>query len=143
MLIPHLHFCENCREAIKLYEKAFGIICEMLIDSETYTMEINPNDTRGEANTPQEQVAHAVMKIHGQTIYLNDRFGNKAKSTDCAVHLIITFPSVVELLTAYEIFKPCSITVDELMELPYSKLAVQFIDRFGVQWGFMVEEEAK
>ncbi len=24
MLIPHLHFCDDCEEAISLYEKAFG-----------------------------------------------------------------------------------------------------------------------
>jgi uncharacterized glyoxalase superfamily protein PhnB len=33
--------------------------------------------------------------------------------------------------------------VDPMTELPYSALAVQFIDKFGVQWGFMVKEGAK
>jgi uncharacterized glyoxalase superfamily protein PhnB len=50
------------------------------------------------------------------------------------------FKNTDELLACYEIFKKDSITIDPLEELPYSKLAVRFIDKFGVQWGFMVEE---
>lgn len=71
---------------------------------------------------------------------MNDRYGNKDNSTDVAVHLIIMFKNTNELLACYEIMKPDSIIIDPLEELPYSKLAVQFIDRYGVQWGFMVEE---
>ena len=33
-----------------------------------------------------------------------------------------------------------SITIDPLETLPYSPVAVQFIDKFGVQWGFRVDE---
>ena len=57
-----------------------------------------------------------------------------------AVHIIIVFQSTDELVACYEIIKPDSITIDPMAELPYSKLAVQFIDKYGVQWGFMVEE---
>lgn len=72
MLIPHLHFNGNCKEAILLYEKAF-----------------------------------------------------KSKA---------------DLHSCYDIMKEKSITIDPLETLPYSPLAVQFIDKFGVQWGFMVDE---
>jgi uncharacterized glyoxalase superfamily protein PhnB len=82
------------------------------------------------------------MYIHGQKVFLNDRFGNKDKSSDVAVHLIIMFKSTEELLVCYEIMKLDSFTIDPMAELPYSKLAVQFIDKYGVQWGFMVEERA-
>ena len=80
------------------------------------------------------------MKIHGQTIYLNDSFGNKEKTTDCAVKIIIMFNSADELLKCYKIMEPNSITIDPMEKLLYSELAVQFIDQFGVQWGFMVDE---
>jgi len=79
------------------------------------------------------------MLIHSQQVMLNDRFGNKDKTTDCAVHIIIMFTSQDELIKCYEIMKEDSITIDPLQELPYSPLAVQFIDKFGVQWGFMVD----
>lgn len=31
MLIPHLHFCDNCEEAITVYEKAFRTKAEILV----------------------------------------------------------------------------------------------------------------
>lgn len=132
MLIPNLHFCGDCEEAIALYEKAFGI----KIESAIYSRDFSPVK-----NTGDNRIAHAVMYIYGQKIFLNDRFGNKDKSSDVAVHLIIMFKNTEELLACYEIMKLDSITIDPMTELPYSKLAVQFIDKYGVQWGFMVEDD--
>jgi PhnB protein len=130
MLIPHLHFCGDCGEAIVLYEKAFHTKAESIIKNSEYSPDENAGDS---------QIAHAVMNIQGQKIFLNDRFGNKNKSLDCAVHLIVTFASVDELLACYEFFKEGSVIIDPFEELPYSKLAGNFIDKFGVQWGFMAE----
>ena len=33
MLIPHLHFCDNCEEAIAVYEKAFNSKAENIVYS--------------------------------------------------------------------------------------------------------------
>jgi PhnB protein len=52
------------------------------------------------------------------------------------------FSKSIRGLNSYDIMKEGSVTIDPLETLPYSPLAVQFIDRFGVQWGFMVEENA-
>lgn len=128
MLIPHLHFCGDCEEAIAVYEKAFQTKAESIV----YNREYAPDDCQSDS-----RIAHAVMYIHGQKIFLNDRFGNKDKSINCAVHLIVMFPSVDELLACYEFFKEGSTVIDPFTELPYSKLAGNFIDKFGVQWGFM------
>lgn len=127
MLIPHLHFAGDCREAITLYERAFGTEVELIILNSDYDAAL-------------DGVAHAAMRIHGQTVYLNDRFGNRGRGRDTAVHIILTFKTTDELLACYEILKPGSTTIDPLAELPYSPLAVQFIDRFGVQWGFMADK---
>ncbi len=130
MLIPHLHFNGTCKQAVTLYEAAFGAKAESVIYSHQY----DPSQP------VSDRVAHAVMKIHGQTVFLNDRFGNKDRTTDCAVHLIVMFESKAALLSCYELLKEDSITVDPMQELAYSLLCVQFIDRFGVLWGFMVEQ---
>jgi hypothetical protein len=37
MLIPHLHFCGDCSEAISLYEKAFNAKAETIIRNSDYT----------------------------------------------------------------------------------------------------------
>jgi PhnB protein len=131
MLIPHLHFNGDCREAISFYERAFNARADTVIRNSDYA----PVDCRND-----DRIAHAVMHIHGQKVYLNDRFGKKDTSTDIAVHLIVTFRNEADLLSCYDIMKEGSITIDPLESLPYSPLAVQFIDKFGVQWGFIVDE---
>ena len=130
MLIPHLHFCDNCEEAIAIYEKAFNTKAESIVYNRDYAPNEYPDDNR---------IAHAVMNIHGQKVFLNDRFGNKDKSLNCAVHLIVMFKSVEELLACYEFFKEESTIVDPFTKLPYSELSGNFVDKFGVQWGFMTE----
>ena len=131
MLIPHLHFCDNCEEAIAIYEKAFNTKAESIVYNRDYAPNEYPDDNR---------IAHAVMNIHGQKVFLNDRFGNKDKSLNCAVHLIVMFTSVEELLACYEFFKEESTIIDPFTKLPYSELAGNFVDKFGVQWGFMTEQ---
>lgn len=131
MLIPHLHFCGDCGEAIALYERAFKTKAEGVVRNSDYAPE-ECGDDKG--------IAHAVMNLHGQKVFLNDRFGNKDRSLDCAVHLIVMFPSVEELLDCYEFFREESTVIDPFEELPYSRLAGNFIDKFGVQWGFMTEQ---
>lgn len=131
MLIPHLHFCGDCEEAIAVYEKAFGTKAEVVVHNRDYV----PNECEGDNG-----IAHAEMSIHGQKIYLNDRFGNRERSTDCAVHLILMFSTAKELLACYELLKDGSTVIDPFERLPYSELSGNFIDRFGVQWGFMTEK---
>ena len=122
MLIPHLHFCGDCKEAIGLYEKAFNTKIESI-----------------DYMSDGKKIAHAVMNIHGQKVFLNDNFGNKDKSLDCAVHLIITFNTVDELLACYEILKTDGNDIGTFRETPYSKLCGNFMDKFGVLWGFMAD----
>jgi PhnB protein len=124
MLIPHLHFGGNCREAIDLYEKAFSTKVEA--ESIDYISD-------------SKKIAHAAMNIHRQKVFLNDNFGNKNKSLDCgAVHLIITFNTTDELLACYEILKTDDNNIYPFNETPYSKLVGNFMDKFGVLWGFMI-----
>lgn len=124
MLIPHLHFCGNCAEAIALYEQAFCTKTDVLF--------LNGNG--------DGRVGHAEMRIHGVRVMLNDRFGNKDLAPDCAVALIVTFDNSEKLLACYEMLRPGGIVIDQPEKLSYTELGLQFMDRFGVQWGFMVEE---
>ena len=120
MLIPHLHFGGDCAAAIAAYEKAFG------------TTAFDYDHRNG-------GIAHAVMTIHGQTVWLNDAFGNKVMSPDCgAVHLCLTFDTSEALLACYEQLKPDGDAAPPFTEEPYSPLVGNFLDRFGVLWGFMV-----
>ena len=139
MLIPHLHFCGNCEEAIAIYEKAFNTKVESIVYNRDYARIKDNRDDDPNEYPDNNKIAHAVMNIHGQKVFLNDRFGNKDKSLNCAVHLIVMFTSVEELLACYEFFKEESTIIDPFTKLPYSELAGNFVDKFGVQWGFMTE----
>jgi len=122
MLIPHLHFGGQCAEAIAVYEKAFGT-------------------KAGEFDYRNGQIAHAEMQIHGQTVWLNDAFGNKGMSSDCgAVHLCLTFPTPEALIACYEQLKQDDGAPVPFTEEPYSRLVGNFLDKFGVLWGFVVTE---
>ncbi|HBL84661.1 MAG: hypothetical protein A2Y17_11035 [Clostridiales bacterium GWF2_38_85] len=124
MLIPHLHFNGNCMEAIDLYEKSFNT----KVDAESI-----------DYMSDGKKIAHAVMNIHGTEVYLNDalKFLNDTFGISCGVHLTITFNTVDELLTCYENLKTDETPIP-FYETPYSKLVGNFVDKFGVLWGFMV-----
>lgn len=122
MQIPHLHFCGNCKQAIDLYEKAFHTKAGSI-----------------EYGCDGKRIVHAVMEIHGQEVFLNDRFGNKNKALDCAVHLILTFHTVNELLACYDSLKMGGEDVGVFSETPYSKLGGNLMDQFGILWGFVAD----
>jgi len=120
MLIPHLHFGGDCADAITLYEKTFNTKTENYYHKD-------------------DKIVHAEMNIHEQKVFLNDAFGNKDKSFGCgAVHLILTFNTAEELLACYENLKADDNTPAPFAETAYSKLVGNFMDKFGVLWGFMV-----
>ena len=126
MLIPHLHFYGDCKKAIDLYEKAFNT----KVDNIDYC---DTNDNR---------VNHASIKIHGQTVFLNDNdamFNVKDISLNFPVHIIIYFQTEEELLACYEILKDGDTTNNPFKKTSYSVLVGNFKDKFGILWGFMVE----
>jgi PhnB protein len=131
MLIPHLHFRGNCEDAIKLYEKAFNTKVIEIVRNHDY----NPEECAGDT-----QIAHASMKIHGQTIFLNDNefFVKKESSFNFPVHLIIQFETIEELLACYDILKNDNISECPFEKTSYSELVGNFADKFDIWWGFMV-----
>ena len=134
MPITHLHFNGDCTAAIALYEKAFNTKVDEIVTDNDYAR------NSGDKPTTSSRIAHARMKIHGHTIMLNDRtdFANTNKSTSGATHLIVQFASVEELFMCYEIFKDSCTVVDPFVKTFYSEMVGNFMDKFGVMWGFMV-----
>ena len=116
MLILHLHFGGDCADAIALYEKAFNT------KAENYDYRDN-------------KIAHARMKIHGQTVWLNDNDG-----IDGTAHLVLTFDTQEELLACYDVLKMDVHNPAPFHETPYSKMVGGFLDKFGVLWSFILAE---
>jgi len=126
MIIPHLHFAGNCKQAISVYEAAFQTKAHTIVSNRQY-------------GADEDGIAHAEMLIHGQRVMLNDRFGKKNTDTNIAVNLVVMFSTTEELLGCYNALREGCTVIDEMQKLSYSELFVQFIDRFGVQWCFMIE----
>ena len=123
MLIPHLHFFGDCEKAIALYEKAFNTKIEDIY------------------YTDDNLITHARMKIHDQTMFLNDNeemFSVKDISANFPVHIIIYFQTSEELIACYDILKDDKAERTPFVKTPYSELVGNFTDKFGMLWGFMV-----
>jgi len=122
MLIPILHFENNCADAIELYEKAFS------------------TKAKDYEYREDNKIRHAEMNVHGQKIFLNDAkdFIKNGFGVDCVAHLVLTFDTSEELLACYEILKADDNLPNPFVETPHSKLVGNFLDKFGVLWGLMV-----
>jgi len=125
MLIPILHFGNDCADAIAMYEKTFN------------------TKASGYDYSDNNKILHAEMFIHGQKIFLNDGkdFINSIFGIDCVAHLALTFSTQEELLACYGNLKQDDNAPIPFVETSYSKLVGNFIDKFGVLWGFMVVGE--
>jgi len=121
MLITHLHFNGDCADAIALYEKAFN--------TKAFDYDYGNNG-----------IAHARMIIHGQTVWLNDAKDHMRNEfgIDGAAHLVVTFDTPEELLACHEIMAAGENVPCPFAETPYSKMAGNFKDKYGVLWGFII-----
>jgi len=110
--------------AIHLYEQAFH--------SEVLTLMMNPESGK------ENQVIHAEINIHGQKLMLND-FGNQQGITKPdGYQLVVQFDDVDGLESAYRVLEEGAVILSAKQATDYSPCVVQFIDRFGTRWAFMV-----
>lgn len=126
MLVPQLYLNGRCCEAIELYQMAF--------DAKTDSIMFDPR------KEPDKYVIHAEMHILGTRIMLSD-FGGTAEGTaDTTMEIVAIFPNEKALREAYQIMDEGNktITITPIGPVFYSSCLVQFVDKFGVRWCFMV-----
>ncbi|MNC72156.1 hypothetical protein D3C75_1231720 [compost metagenome] len=87
---------------------------------------------------PEKFVIHAEMHILGQRVMFSDYGGNKEHSSDSTLELVATFDNETVLREAYQIIKDGSTTITPIGPVFFSPCMVQFVDKFGVRWCFMV-----
>ena len=121
MLITHIYFNGNCKEAIELYKDALYAEVKTLIE-----------------DSDSGLIIHAEMIIHGELLMLND-FGNTdGISKSGGYQLCLQFENEDELKSAYSKMEFESITINPIQSTDYSPCTVRFEDRFGVNWAFWV-----
>jgi PhnB protein len=125
MIVPHLYLNGRCKEALTQYVKAFDAKINVIIpfpDPQT-----------------QPGVMHSEIIIHGQRVMLNDADIPGADLTHRGYsQIVVIFENEEELMKSYEILKDGSSTISPMQSALYTSCEVEFWDKFGVFWGFMV-----
>ncbi len=121
MLVTHIYFNGNCKEAIELYKNA------LYADVKTF---IEDSDS--------SLVVHAEIIIHDELLMLNDFGNNDGASRSGGYQLCLQFENEDDLKKAYSKMEINSITINQMQSTDYSPCTVRFEDRFGVRWAFWV-----
>ena len=137
MLIPHFYILAVTAKKLFHYtKKAFNVKADSVIFNSDYAPDEYKED--------DDRIAHAGMHISmvkrffSRPFWQEGYFDRYCTSSYC--HVLKA--KLNYFLTKGHNERRKMLLIDPLETLPYSPLAVQFIDRFGVQWGFMVEENA-
>ncbi len=135
-ITPTLNFGGQCREAIHLYEKAFGGKISCLI---TYREANDPAYTPLLREDQKDYIYHSELMLGEQKIIMSDHVD--IEFTVCYSNfLTIMYDTKEEVQRAYEIMKEGSTTIYKMEATQYSSCRVVFVDRFGIRWGIMTEQ---
>lgn len=134
---PNLHFQGDCKQAIKLYEMAFGAKIKVLLCN----LDANQQDSQSDQGD-NDLVYHAEIIIGNQRIMMTDDTGNTAPKGNM-VSLVLTFETVDEVKAAYEIVSQGCKMIHPMQSTSYSSCFVSLIDQFGVRWELMTEQPEK
>lgn len=135
-MVPTLNFGGNCREAIQLYEKAFGGKIACLI---TYRQSGDPAYLPKLTEEQKDWIYHAELLLDDQRIIMSDHAD--IQFTTCYSNfLTLMYDTKEQVQQAYELLKEGSQTIYPMEATPYSSCRVVFVDRFGIRWGIMTEQ---
>lgn len=138
IITPTLNFGGNCREAIQMYEKAFGGKTSCLI---TYRDANDPAYNSLLKEDQKDYIYHGELLIGEQRIIMSDHVD--IEFTTCYSNfLTVMYDTKEEVQKAYEIMKEDSKTIYPMEATQYSSCRVVFVDKFGIRWGIMTEQTA-
>jgi len=135
-ITPTLNFGGQCREAIHLYEKAFGGKSACLI---TYREANDPAYMPLLREDQKDYIYHSELILGEQKIIMSDHVDIEF-SVCYSNFLTIMYDTKEEVQRVYEIMKEGSTTIYKMEATQYSSCRVVFVDRFGIRWGIMTEQ---
>ena len=135
-ITPTLNFGGTCREAIQMYERAFGGKINCLI---TYREANDPEYMPLLNENQKDYIYHAELMLGNQRIIMSDHVDIEFQ-TCYSNFLTIMYDTKEEVQRAYEIMKEGSKTIYKMEATPYSSCRVVFVDKFGIRWGIMTEQ---
>lgn len=138
LVTPNYHFRGDCQDALRLYEEAFhGRLTMVLRYSDA-----NPSDMATAHMTDEEKnfVYHAEMTIGGQRFMFSDSMDDIPHGQN--ISIVITFDTAEEVKHAFGVLREGCSVIHPLQETTYSSCFVSFVDRFGMRWELMTENNA-
>jgi PhnB protein len=134
---PNYHFNGNCAEALQLYKKAFSGIITVLLSN----CDANPSDMPTEHMTDREKslVYHAEMTIGQQRFMFSDVLDAIPQGQN--ISTLITFDSVEKVKAAYQVLSEGCTVIHPMTTTTYSDCFVSFVDKFGMRWELMTEND--
>lgn len=137
MVTPNFHFNGECEQALKLYEKVFnGKITELL-----YCKDADPSDLSiSLSEKEKEYVYHAEMIIGNQRLFFSDSIDQIPFGTNLS--LVIIFELKEDVQKAYKILIDGGYAITPLIETTYSSCFASLVDRFGMRWELMTENNS-
>ena len=135
-ITPTLNFTGCCREAIQLYEKAFGGKITCLI---TYREANDPAYMPLLQEAQKDYINHTELMLDGQRINMSDSVDLEFQVC-YSNFLTVMYDTKEEVQRAYAMLQEGSKTIYPMEATPYSSCRVVFVDRFGIRWGIMTEQ---
>ena len=138
-MVPTLNFAGACREAIHMYEKAFGGKITCLV---TYRDANDPAYTPLLTEAQKDWIYHAELTLGTDRIIMSDH-ADLELGVCYTNFLTIMCDAKEQVQKAYEVMQEGSTAIYPMAATPYSSCRVVFVDRFGIRWGIMTEGTEK
>lgn len=131
----NIHYNGECKDALKLYEKAFKGNLTMCL----HYSDADPSDMSIESLSNDEKmyVYHAEMIIANQRFFFSDSFDVIPKGQNISIAIILDCDKDVK--DAYKILIDDGVIIHSMKETSYSSCFVSLVDKFGVRWEIMTE----
>lgn len=131
MVMPCIHFHDNCNEAIEFYKTALGAEVKAI----NLAKDAPPGS--GTEHLPPHFVMHSQVTISGMDFSLTD--GAEQPITGVSHSFLIMYDTAEAVTTAFQNLTPGGRIVEPLAKVFWSDLYGYVIDRFGVNWQVMVK----
>ena len=135
-VVPNLHFCGKCRDAIELYQKAFGakIGCLLLYKD----AKIEDYD-RPLTDEQKSFVYHAEILIDKQRIMMADNIDMPFVPSS-SLFLTMTMDTKEDVMRAFNAMQDGCTIIYPPHSTTYSSCTVNLIDKYGFRWVIMTEQ---
>ena len=133
MLIPTIHFPDNCDEAITFYKEVLGAKVKEI----AYAKDAPP-DT-GMEDCPPNFVMYSELEIFGSVISITD--GGEAPLESNIYSFMVSFDTDEEATAVFNKLADGGKIIEPLAPQFWSPLYGYLQDRFGVGWQVMSKEK--